>query len=52
MYLFPKRKKKPPKWVIKKDTHFKYLKKFLFGGAWGIQTPDLINANDALYQLS
>ena len=36
----------------KKDTHFEYLKKFLFGGAWGIQTPDLINANDAFYQLN
>lgn len=23
-----------------------------FGGAWGIQTPDLGNANAALYQLS
>ncbi len=24
----------------------------LFGGAWGNQTPDLYNANVALYQLS
>ena len=52
MYLFSKRKKKSPKWVIKKRYPFEYLKKFLFGGAWGIQTPDLGNANAALYQLS
>ena len=26
--------------------------KYNLGGAWGIQTPDLINANDAFYQLN
>lgn len=30
--------------------NFKF--KYNFGGAWGIQTPDLGNANAALYQLS
>lgn len=26
--------------------------KYNLGGAWGIQTPDLINANDVFYQLN
>lgn len=53
MYLFPIWKKKSPKWVIKKKIPIlSILNSFLFGGAWGIQTPDLINANDVFYQLN
>lgn len=45
------RKNHPNGW-LKKIPILSILNSFLFGGAWGIQTPDLINANDALYQLS
>ena len=48
----PKERKNHPNGWLKKDTHLSILSSFLFGGAWGIQTPDLGNANAALYQLS
>lgn len=38
-FLFFIGKKKSPKWVIKKDTHFEYLKQFLVWWSMGDSNP-------------
>jgi hypothetical protein len=36
----------------KKEDSYHFVISILFGGPWEIRTPDLLVANEALYQLS